>query len=267
MRVGTLKLITFARNASLAVLLSSSSNLTASTDIGSLENISKELVEIRQAITSLHDEINYKKDSFNDQLRSYSNQKADLNVKISRSDLNIKDLQRELEKLQAENKEKFAEFDQVSPVLKDSIATLRASIENSIPFKRKERLQALADIELRLTTNTISPNKAANQLWAFVEDELVLGRSSGIYSETVEMGGEEKLVKVLRLGKVAMFYKTPQEEFGVVKRERGQWETSVVSDEASRIQLSALFDSFAKNIRNGLFEVPNFLPAQLSQVQ
>lgn len=261
MRVGTLKLKTFAQHTSLALLLGGSAHLSASTDLQSLENISKELVDIRQQIANLHDEINYEKDSFNDRLRSYSNQKADLNVKISRADLNIKDLKRELDKLQTENKEKFAAFDEVSPVLSTVISSIRESLQTSVPFKREQRVQALNDIEHRLNTNIITPNKAADQLWAFVEDELVLGRSSGIYNETISVNGEEKLVKVLRLGKVAMFYKTSDEEYGLIKNEKGQWQQLSVASEADQRQLDNLFDSFNKNIRNGLFSVPNFLPA------
>lgn len=256
-----MKVTFFAKQFSLVLMFACAAKVAANTELKSLENISKELVDIRQDIATLHDEISFEKESFNDQLRSYSNQKADLNVKISRAELNLKDLQRELEKLQADNKEKFAGLDEVTPVLKKAIASLRSSIETSIPFKRDERLQALADIELRLDSKLITPNKASNQLWAFVEDELVLGRSSGIYNEVIAIeGGNEKLLKVLRIGKVAMFYKTPDEEFGVVRRQGDEWQTSAVMDERSKVQLNTLFDSFAKNIRNGMFEVPNFLP-------
>lgn len=257
-----MKLKSFVQSASLVLFFGCSAPLVASTELQSLKNISQELVEIRQQISSLHDDINYQKDSFNDQLRSYSNQKSDLNVKISRADLNIKDLQRELEKLQTQNQEKFEAYDEVSPVLEASIASIRKGLEDSIPFKREQRLQALQDIEHRLKANIITPNKAANQLWAFVEDELILGRSSGIYNESINVDGEDKLVKVLRLGKMAMFYKTPDAQYGVIKKEQGSWAQHSVSDEQEQRQLDGLFDSFAKNIRNGLFAVPNFLPAQ-----
>lgn len=242
-------------------MLGVAANSLANQDLTSLENISKELVDIRQEISSLHDEINFKKDSFNDQIRSYSNQKSDLDVKISRADLNLKDLQRELDKLKEANAQKFEAYDEVTPVLKDSIKSLKASISKSLPFKLDQRLQALKDIEHRLDTKLITPNKAANQLWAYVEDELVMGRSSGIYNEVLTVSGEDKLVKVLRLGKIAMFFKTPDEQYGVVRRQSNQWHQTNVEGEENRRQVDVLFDSYAKNIRNGLFTVPNFLPA------
>ncbi|MCG8380692.1 MAG: DUF3450 domain-containing protein [Gammaproteobacteria bacterium] len=229
-------------------------------DIESLKNISKELVDIRHQIENLHNQINNEKELYTDQFRSYSNQKSDLDVKISRADLNIKDLERELNRLIEINKEHNRDYDEIVPVIKESIALLRARVSTSLPFMRSQRLDALADIEHRLDTNIISPNKAANQLWAFVEDELVLGRSSGIYNDTLEIDGKKELVKVLRVGKIALFYQTANDQYGVIKRQGEDWVQKKLKAEESIAKLDNLFDSFNKNIRNGFFELPNFLP-------
>lgn len=233
----------------------------ANSDVESLRNLSQELVKIRQQIEGLHNQITFGKDSFRDQLRSYSNQKSDLDVKISRADLNIKDLERELKKLSEINAEKFREQTDIKPVLKQAIEAIRGSVEGSVPFKLEQRLQALKDIETRLDTNIISPNKAANQLWAFVEDELILGRSSGIYNDTIDVDGDTHLVKVLRIGKIAMYFQTQDDQYGVMRKVQGEWRQHSITSETQVAQLDKLFDSFTKNIRSGLFSVPNFLPA------
>ena len=116
------------------------------------------------------------------------------------------------------------------------------------------------NIEHRLDAGIISPNKAANQLWAFVEDELMLGRSSGLYNDTININNQDRLVKVLRIGKIAMFYKTQDGQFGLLQKNGNQWQRQSVDDGESIAQLEQLFDSFAKNIRNGQYTVPNFLP-------
>lgn len=232
----------------------------ADSEIKSLENISQELVTIRQQIETLHNKISFEKEAYKDQMRSYSNQKSDLNVRISRADLNNKDLQRELKKLSDINKEKNKGQTLIAPVLKQAIKGIRASITESLPFKLQQRLQALEDIEHRLDANIISPNKAANQLWAFVEDEFMLGKTSGLYNDTVTIDGQDKLVKVLRIGKVAMFFKTPDERYGMTSKQGDQWQQTMFSDQDKVTQLEQLFDSFSKNIRNGQFATPNFLP-------
>lgn len=243
-----------------ALLMIICSICNANAEIQSLENISQELVEIRHQIAGLHDEINFEKERFREQIRSYSNQKSDLEVKISRADLNIKDIQRELEKLKKSNQQAYRKYDEIAPVVKKSIDNIRLAIQSSLPFKLEQRLQALDDIEYRLDSSIITPNKAANQLWAFVEDELMLGRSNGIYNETVNIDGEKRLVKVLRLGKIAMFFKTSDDDYGVLRREQGDWIQEAVSSSEHVRQLDNLFDAFNKNIRNGLFTVPNILP-------
>lgn len=232
----------------------------AQDGVRSLENLSGELVRIRQDIGQLHDQINFEKSRYNDQVRSYSNQQSDLEVKNSRSELNITELERELNKLREENKQKRAAYDQVTPVLKEAIVELRATVAESLPFKRQERLDALDEIDGKLRTNLITPNKAANQLWAFVEDELLLGRSSGLYNEAITIEGEDRLVKILRIGKLSMFYRTQDHQYGLLQRVGGEWQQRSLEGEAANSQLDAIFDSFNKNIRNGLFQVPNYLP-------
>ena len=232
----------------------------ADTGLKSLENISQELVEIRDRIERLHSEISYEKDAFKDQMRSYVNQKSDLDVRISRSELNIKDLERELKQLSEANSKKSLVHENIAPVVNDAIQYLKESVSQSLPFKLNERLKALEEIKFRLDTHVITPNKAANQLWAFVEDELMLGRSSGIYNDTLNIDGQDKLVKVLRIGKIAMFYKTPDGKFGLLHKKGQQWQMQSLKDPDSVAQLERLFDSFTKNIRNGQFTTPNFLP-------
>jgi len=237
-----------------------SKNVLAESEIQSLENISQELVKIRQQIETLHNKISFKKESYKDQMRSYSSQKSDLNVRISRAELNIKDLQRELKKLTDINKEKNRDQQKVLPILTVAIEQLRSSISNSLPFKLDQRIHALNEIEQHLVANIISPNKAANQLWAFVEDELMLGKSSGIYNDTLTVDGHEKLVKVLRIGKIAMFYKTQDGRYGVTKRRGDLWQQQMIEGSEDVAQMEYLFSSFSKNIRNGQFAIPNFLP-------
>ena len=88
----------------------------------------------------------------------------------------------------------------------------------------------------------------------------MLGRSNGIYKDLLTVDGEPRLVRVLRVGKLAMFYRTNEFQYGVIKQQQGNWTSEKIADTASINQLDTLFDSYNKNIRNGVFTVPNFLP-------
>ena len=143
----------------LAIL---ASQALAEKELRSLENLSEELVKIRQDISQLHDQISFEKSRYNDQVRAFANQKSDLEVKNSRAELNIKELERELDKLREENQQKRAAFDEATPVLETAIASLRESVVKSLPFKLQDRLEALHDIEHRLKTNLIRNYRTAN---------------------------------------------------------------------------------------------------------
>jgi hypothetical protein len=243
-----------------AGLILTASTAGANEELQSIENIAQELVEVRQEIEVLHNKIGFEKEAYRDQMRSYSNQKSDLEVRVSRAELNNKELQKELERLTAVNEEKAQTGDELKPVLLRSISKIRESLDDSIPFKLEARKAALNEIEHKLETNIITPGKATNQLWAFVEDELMLGRSSGIYRDALKIDGESKLVRMLRLGKVAMFYKTQDGQVGVMRKKGSEWKQEEYQKDEDIAQINTLFDAYAKNINNGLYKTPNFLP-------
>jgi hypothetical protein len=225
-----------------------------------VENIARELGSVRQEIAALHDEINSEQQVFSDQLRSLVNQKNDLEIKISRNDLNIQDLQRELAVLREKQQQQSAPSAALIPELKSAIVALHEVVAGSLPFRLQDRLDVLAGIEHRLQTQAISPNKALNQVWAFVEDELTLGRSSGIYSETLDLSGSPTLARVLRIGKVALFYSTESGNYGLIRFNEGRWQRQPLQQQQQIAMVEDLFESYAKNIRTGLFTIPNYLP-------
>lgn len=235
-------------------------NAYAAQDVTTLENLSSELVEIRQEIESLHSEINRNKALYDDEVRALSSQKTDLEVRVGRQQLNIKELSGQLSDLQSQTSEQSESAEALVPTLNQAITELRATIKADLPFKQTERLLALEEIESRLHTQVISPNKAANQLWAFVEDELMLGKSSGLYNDVVVTDGQERLVKVLRLGKLASFYRANDGEYGVIRHGAEGWTNEALTQSSDQRLLDDLFESFNRNIREGVFTVPNFLP-------
>ncbi|MEA3513631.1 MAG: DUF3450 family protein [Campylobacterota bacterium] len=248
------------RKTLLATSLVVSAMIVNADEVKNIKSISSELVKVREDIESLHSKISFEKLSYRDNLRAYSNQKSDLDTKISRSELRIKELQRDLDKITQENKEKSSSQKKLTPILKNSIKDIRETVKNSLPFKLENRLQSLKDIEHRLDTNIITPNKAVNQLWAFVEDEMMLGKSSGIYNDTIEINGNKQLVKVLKIGKIALFFKTTDEKYGMISKQNGKWEQQSINKEEDIANLAHLYDSFSKQIRTGKFTIKNILP-------
>ncbi|MFB6373638.1 MAG: DUF3450 family protein, partial [Bradymonadaceae bacterium] len=98
-----------------------------------------------------------------------------------------------------------------------------------------------------------------SRLWQFVEDELRLSRENGMYSQVIELGGEEVLADVARVGMVSLYFKTEDGRVGVAERTDEGWRWQTIRKEKQKRRIEKLFESFKKNIRVGYFELPNGL--------
>ena len=67
------------------------------------------------------------------------------------------------------------------------------------------------------------------------------------------------------LGMVTMYYKTKDEEYGMVQKVGDHWEYTPVYDSQAKEEIIALFDSMKKQIRTGFFVIPNALPKGSNQ--
>lgn len=224
-------------------------------------NLTKELVDLRNEVEELHALLDEEKDALSSKMKSFSIQKSELEANIRREETRIKQLKQNLDKVKSESAKITEKSAKLKPVVLASIDAIRSYIESSMPFKRKERLEALGEVEARIQSDVVTPEKGANQLWALFEDELRLTRENGIYKETVQIDGENRLVEVARLGMMMMFYKANEDETGFVRKINGKWEYVKGTAEEGEYIL-ALFDGIKKQIRTGYYTVPNALPVE-----
>jgi hypothetical protein len=243
--------------ATLFILLIASLAVAADGDVQAL---AKRLAELRAEVEELSGEVDSKKAGIDAKLRSIRSQKADLEMQIQREETRLAQLRQAVAKHRERIDGQKKTEDDLEPAVLGSIADVRATVENSLPFKRSERLAELDKLDKQLTDGLISPQKATSRLWQFVEDELRLSRENGLYRQIVEVDGEEVLADVARVGMVAIYFKTEDGRFGAARQTDEGWAWHKLSGEHSSEQVRHLFDSFKKNIRVGYFEIPNTLP-------
>ena len=134
-----------------------------------------------------------------------------------------------------------------------------------LPFKQQERISDLTAISKQLDDGLISPEAAASRLWSIIDDELRLSRESGLYRQVIELNGEEVLAEVVRLGMVALFFRTAEGTLGHAVRDGNRWtyvayDASTDGDRRARAQVETLFELFQKQVRTGFYKIPNILP-------
>lgn len=252
-----------AVGAALAVLFGSVP-VAAAAD---LDTMAQTLSELRRQVEQLSSDLTLQKEDLRGRLRALDAQKADLQVQLRQQELRRSQLQQALDSEKEVRAEIVAEGQALTPAVAESIEAVRGSVAQSLPFRLQERLDELDKIEAELKAETITPREAAQRLWSFSEDELRLSKENAIDRQVINLGEEEVLVDVARLGMVAMYYKTESGEVGWAVREGSAWTWQRCENTAEQQQILELFDALEKQIRVGFFELPGALLAPAGGAQ
>ncbi|MFZ8934416.1 MAG: DUF3450 family protein [Bacteriovoracaceae bacterium] len=132
-------------------------------------------------------------------------------------------------------------------------------MNKGLPFKITERNKALDELDKQVSKGIVDPFKGANRLWAFVEDEFRMAKENGIYQQTIQINGQERLVSVAKIGMMMLFFKTSDNKYGWATKTSKGWNYKYASTKIEKDQVFTLFDSLKKQIRTGYFEIPNTL--------
>lgn len=222
----------------------------------SLDTMAEQLSELRREVETLSTELGLKKEALRGDLRALDQQKAELQVQLRQQELRRSQLEQALDTEKALRAEIIAEGQALTPAVTESIATIRGSVEGSLPFRLDERLAELDAIQAGLDGKTLTPREAAQRLWAFSEDELRLSKENALDRMVITLDGEEVLCDVARLGMVSLYFKTDDGVVGRAMRSGQGWTYEPYSDGVSQQQVLELFDALEKQIRVGFFELP-----------
>jgi hypothetical protein len=224
-----------------------------------ISSLATSLARLRGEVEALSTKVDRNKADLRARMRSLATQKAELEIKIKREELR----QRQLAKRKAEHKKRVSKQNarrkQLRPAVAKLATILRTAIGKTLPFKRKERLAEIDKVVARATDKLLQADAAIAQLWGRVEDELRLGRESGLYSQEITLDGKQHLVEVARVGMVMLYFRTRDGRYGMAQREGQSWRYVEIKDKPRWLLVAALFDAFKKQIRAGYFSLPQSL--------
>ncbi len=128
---------------------------------------------------------------------------------------------------------------QITPLMLRMIEGLEQFVTLDLPFlldERFGRIERLRDIMDR--ADVAASEKFSQVLRAFqIENEY--GRTMEAYSDTIEVGGVDRKVDVLKVGRISLVYQTPDgEETGMWNQATNAWEQ--------------LDDEYTTPVRNGI---------------
>jgi len=224
----------------------------------SLDNLAKSLAKIRGEVEELQTQLDIEKERHRNQMTALSSQLADLSVEERRQKISIEKLQHSLEEITKNSNKAKQSGDSLIPVLLEILAQYKHHVLRGFPFKIEDRIKSITLLEEKITNQLIDPNKAANQAWSLIEDEIRLSKENGIYQQTILLNGEKVLADIAKLGSVFLFFQTRDNRTGIAQKlGTGNWEFKTTDSNKDIEQITILFDSLKKQIRQGYFELPN----------
>jgi hypothetical protein len=225
------------------------------------EVLADRLAKLRSEVEGLSEQLAEGKTHSRNELQSRARQKSDLQLELDREEVRLSKLRSVLQEKKRRIEESSERGDDLRPVFELGLSGMRDYVKGSLPFRRAERLAELDKLEEQQRSGILTYGKALVRLWSFVEDELRMSRENASFQQTIELEGEEKLVQVLRIGMVMLYFETSEGSTGFSRFSNGKWDFVRAFGPKQSKQIMHLFDSFKKQIRVGLFRIPNALPA------
>jgi len=247
----------FSRPATVVALTLALAPAAAQDSEDSLDALAEELVSLRGQVESLNTELNRMQEQHRAEMNSLAAQKGDLEATRRREELRIRQLEEDLEENRERARQAGVAGEALVPVARQIVERLEAEIRQGFPFKTADRLDALEEIATQIESGAIDPPRAINRLWRFYEDELRLTRDNGLYSQIIPLEGDRVLADIAKIGALAIYFQTDDGRAGYATRSGADWSFTVTESGAERQQIAELFDSLKKQIRTGLFELPN----------
>lgn len=224
------------------------------------DELASKLAALRTEVEGLSEQLSEAKNDSQNELSSLARQKSDLQLELDREEVRLSKLRSVLQEKKTRIEETAERGDDLAPIFDSALEGMRAYVTKSMPFRRAERLGELDKLEEQRRSGVLTYGKALVRLWSFVEDELRMSRESASFQQTIEISGEEKLAQVVRVGMVMLFFQTSDGGTGYSKLNGTEWSFVSASGSDEQKQIAHIFDSFKKQIRVGLFRLPNALP-------
>ncbi len=114
---------------------------------------------------------------------------------------------------------------QISPFMLRMIDGLDQFVGLDMPFLLNERTERVANLRSTMDRADVAVSEKFNQVMRAYQIENEYGRTMEAYEDTINIDGTDRKVEVLKVGRIALVYQTPDgEETGVFNKATRQWE-------------------------------------------
>ena len=128
---------------------------------------------------------------------------------------------------------------QITPLMLRMIDGLEQFVDLDMPFLLEERHDRIERLREMMDRADVAVSEKFSQVMRAYQIENEYGRTMETYGDTIVVGGNERIVDVLKVGRVALVYQTPDgEETGMYNKNSGEFE--------------AIDDEYQASVRQGI---------------
>ncbi|RLB21121.1 MAG: DUF3450 domain-containing protein [Deltaproteobacteria bacterium] len=169
----------------------------------------------------------------------WASQKAELKAEYQSLKSRLEQLKKQKEKTQKilalqkgrveELKRKLTESvkvrDELYSHMDGWVMRLETWISRDLPFLPEERKKRLASIKEMMADPGIESAEKFRRVMEALQVETEYGSTVEVYQDTIKVNGQPTLVNIFRLGRLTLFYQTPdRKDVGCYNRATGKWE-------------------------------------------
>ncbi len=221
--------------------------LVGSSSPSAAENLAEDVSAARAAVEALAERLDTERRMARDDLMALRAERAELARQVR-----LEEIRRDtLARLRAERTKRVEDQEGyvqtlLQPVQR-SIASAKAYVSATLPFKREERMKRLEKIEADLAVTHPDPAQALTRLWRFVEEEEALAREIGLSQQAIDVEGKRFLADVARIGMTLLYFRLPDGDVGWVQKLKGTWSFERIDVREAAETVRNLFVSLEKN--------------------
>jgi hypothetical protein len=229
----------WVRSALVGTLLTALSGLAWAADIESLvameQQSNAESVQSQKRINKIDDET----DRMAVEYRSVLDQIQSLRVYNAQLDRLIQSQEEEIASLENQIGSVTEIAREVTPLMLRMVDTLAQFVEADVPMLLDERRQRVADLRALMDRADVENSEKYRRIMEAYQIENEYGRTIEVYQDAIDIGGQERNLELLRIGRIALLYQTPD------GAEVGAWDPTAK-------QWVQLPDSYRDSIRKGV---------------
>jgi len=126
---------------------------------------------------------------------------------------------------------------QIPPLVTRMLDGLEQFINLDMPFDLDTRLGNIEAVRANMDRSDVTSAEAFRQVLELYSIELQYGRGIEAYTDTIELGGADREVDILRIGRVALVYQsTDGAESGAWNKDSQSWEELSAGDYAAAVR-------------------------------